>query len=85
VQTDIKEAVFVGHRDQLVACGSDCGHVFVYEADSGALVKMLAADDDVANCVQPHPVQAVLATSGIETAVKLWSPTVRRVGWVPCI
>ncbi len=30
VQTDIKEAVFLGGNDEFVACGSDCGHVFIY-------------------------------------------------------
>eukprot|EP00877_Chromochloris_zofingiensis_P010684 jgi/Chrzof1/586/Cz01g21100.t1 len=74
VQTDIKESVFVGHGDQMVACGSDDGRVFIYDADTGVPVKVLDADDDVANCVQCHPAQPVLATSGIEQVVKLWSP-----------
>ena len=30
--TDIKEAVFLGRDDELVACGSDDGHVFIYNA-----------------------------------------------------
>lgn len=76
VQTDIKESVFVGHGDQMVACGSDDGRVFIYDADTGVPVKVLDADDDVANCVQCHPAQPVLATSGIEQVVKLWSPLV---------
>lgn len=54
--------------------GSDCGHVFIYEAKSGRVVRVLDADDDVANCVQAHPVLPVLATSGIESVVDLWSP-----------
>ena len=59
----------------VTACsGSDDGRVFIYEADSGALVRALTADDEVANCVCPHPHEAVLATSGIETAVRLWAP-----------
>lgn len=32
VQTDIKEAVFVGLDDSLVACGSDDGMLFIYKA-----------------------------------------------------
>ena len=27
------------------------------------------------NCVQPHPTDPILATSGIDYDVKLWSPT----------
>lgn len=32
METDIKEAVFLGQTDDLVACGSDEGKVFIYEA-----------------------------------------------------
>lgn len=32
VQTDIKECIFVGCNDALVACGSDDGDVFIYNA-----------------------------------------------------
>jgi WD40 repeat protein len=35
VQTDIKEAVFLGADDALVACGSDDGRVFIYEGATG--------------------------------------------------
>jgi hypothetical protein len=50
VQTDIKESVFLGRGDGLVACGSDDGRVFIYDAGSGALVKALEADDDGGGC-----------------------------------
>lgn len=40
-------------------------------------MRVLDADEDVANCVQAHPTQAVLATSGIEPVVKIWSPGVQ--------
>lgn len=73
-QTDIKEAVFVGRGDQLVACGSDDGRVFIYSAETGEVLRVLEADEDVANCVQCHPTLPVLATSGIESVVRLWSP-----------
>jgi WD and tetratricopeptide repeat-containing protein 1 len=35
LQTDIKEAVFLGKNDELVACCSDDGRVFIYRADTG--------------------------------------------------
>jgi hypothetical protein len=35
VQTDIKEAVFLGQDDVLVACGSDDGYVFIYNSHTG--------------------------------------------------
>ena len=35
VQTDIKEATFMGGNDELVAAGSDDGRVFIYDAETG--------------------------------------------------
>ena len=55
VQTDIKEAIFIGHNDELVAAGSDDGFVFIYDTVTGQVVKILQADEDVANCVQVVP------------------------------
>lgn len=74
MQTDIKEVVFLGQGDQLVAAGSDDGRVFIYDAASGTPLCCLEADEDVANCVQGHPHDCVLATSGIESCVRLWGP-----------
>ena len=34
VQTDIKEAQWLGADDDFVACGSDCGRVFIYRTVS---------------------------------------------------
>lgn len=36
--------------------------------------RVLDADADVANCVQPHPRLPVLATSGIEKVIRTWAP-----------
>jgi len=52
VQTDIKEAIFMGSHDDLVAAGSDDGSVFIYDAVTGQVVNILQADEDIANCVQ---------------------------------
>lgn len=74
VQTDIKEASFLGCGDALVAAGSDDGRCYIYDAATGGALRALDADEDVCNCVQPHPSLPVLATSGIGHAVKLWAP-----------
>jgi WD40 repeat protein len=55
VQTDIKEASFLGPDAALVAAGSDDGRVFVYNSLTGELLRTVNADDDIANCCQPHP------------------------------
>ena len=73
-RTLIKEAVFLGENDEFVAAGSDSGHVYVYETETGECVSTFDADEDITNCVRPHPFMPVIATSGIEDTVKVWTP-----------
>ena len=74
MQTDIKEAVFLGKNDEFIASGSDDGWVYLYEASTGACLRVLHADADVVNCIRPHPFLPMVATSGIDSTVKIWSP-----------
>ena len=42
----------------------------------GEILQMLRADRQIANCVEPHPQEAlVLATSGLQHSAKIWAPT----------
>ncbi|KAI3460063.1 hypothetical protein Pfo_016726 [Paulownia fortunei] len=72
--TDIKQASFVGQRGEYVASGSDDGRWFIWEKKTGRLLKMLHGDDAVVNCVQCHPYDCVIATSGIDSTIKIWTP-----------
>ncbi|KAL7689296.1 putative WD40/YVTN repeat-like-containing domain superfamily, WD40-repeat-containing [Plasmopara halstedii] len=74
VQTDIKEAVFFGKNDAYIIAGSDDGRALVWDKFTGELVNAIKADADIVNCIQPHPFDACLATSGIENVIRLWSP-----------
>jgi len=71
--TDIKEAVFFGSDDSFVMCASDSGAVAVYD-EVGEVVCYLESDETIANCVRPHPSLPIIATSGIDDTVKIWSP-----------
>ncbi|XP_055524340.1 DDB1- and CUL4-associated factor 6-like [Wyeomyia smithii] len=71
-RTVIKQANFWGNN--YIMSGSDCGHVFTYERATGRLVMLMEADQHVVNCVQPHPTLPILATSGIDYDIKVWSP-----------
>ncbi|KAL8575620.1 hypothetical protein ACOMHN_028641 [Nucella lapillus] len=71
-RTMIKESNFWG--DQVVMSGSDCGRIFVWDRDSTQLIMLLEADRHVVNCLQPHPFDPILASSGIDYDVKIWSP-----------
>ncbi|VEN50949.1 unnamed protein product [Callosobruchus maculatus] len=72
--TDIKEANFLGEDGQYVCAGSDEGFIFIWERRRADIVTVLSGDVSIVNCVQPHPTACFLASSGIDAAVKLWSP-----------
>lgn len=57
---------------------SDDGNFFVWERDSGMISAIYQADELIVNCVQPHPYECLLATSGIDHEVRLWSPQMRE-------
>lgn len=61
---------------QYVVAGSDDGSFFIWERDTTNIVRVLRGDDSIVNCLQPHPTQCLLATSGIDPVVRLWSPRV---------
>ena len=73
--TDIKEANFFGNDGQFVIAGSDDGSFFVWERKTSNLVHVMHADDSIVNCLQPHPSVCMLASSGIDPYVRLWSPS----------
>ncbi|KAK6938093.1 WD40 repeat [Dillenia turbinata] len=75
VGTDIKQASFLGQRGEYIASGSDDGRWFIWEKRSGRLIKMLLGDEAVVNCIQSHPFDCAIATSGIDNTIKLWTPT----------
>ncbi|XP_011012679.1 PREDICTED: WD and tetratricopeptide repeats protein 1 isoform X2 [Populus euphratica] len=75
VGTDIKQASFLGQRGDYVASGSDDGRWFIWEKHTGRLIKMLLGDEAVVNCIQCHPFDCVVATSGIDNTIKIWTPS----------
>ena len=72
--TDIKEANFFGTEGEYIVAGSDDGSFFVWEKHSTNLKSILKGDDSIVNCLQPHSSVCLLATSGIEPVIRLWSP-----------
>ena len=76
--TDIKEATFFA-GDSFVLAASDSGNVLVYD-ESAELVCALESDSMIANCVRPHPKLPVIATSGIDDTIKIWSPLFSTTG-----
>ncbi|XP_073522629.1 DDB1- and CUL4-associated factor 6 isoform X4 [Phyllobates terribilis] len=71
-RTMIKEASFWGKN--FVISGSDCGHIFIWDRHTTEHLMLLEADNHVVNCLQPHPYDPILASSGIDYNIKIWSP-----------
>ncbi|XP_024081952.1 WD and tetratricopeptide repeats protein 1-like isoform X1 [Cimex lectularius] len=72
--TDIKEANFFGSDGQFIVAGSDDGSIFIWDRKTTNNIRILKGDSSIVNCLQPHPTYCLLATSGIEHVVRLWSP-----------
>ncbi len=72
----VKQVVFMGGRSDYVISGSDCGHIFIWNTHTAEVVQLLKADEVGAiNCLAPHPVLPILATSGLENDAKIWQPS----------
>lgn len=72
-RTMIKEATWWGNN--YVLSGSDCGHIFGWHRETGRLILLLEADRHVVNCIQPHPHEPLIASSGIDYDIKIWTPS----------
>ncbi|KAF2663878.1 WD40 repeat-like protein [Microthyrium microscopicum] len=69
-----KDVNFYGLNDEYVVSGSDCGNLFIWDKKTSRLVNILQGDNEVVNVVQPHPYEPMLAVSGIDSTVKIFSP-----------
>ncbi|SPP85256.1 DDB1- and CUL4-associated factor 8 [Drosophila guanche] len=71
----IKGVNFFGPRSEYVISGSDCGHIFFWDKNTESIINHMKGDmAGVVNCLEPHPWMPVLATSGLEHTVKIWTP-----------
>jgi len=70
----VKDVNFLGPNDEFVASGSDDGNFFIWEKDSGKLHGIYEGDGNIVNVIEGHPYLPLIAVSGIDTTVKLFSP-----------
>ena len=54
--------------------GSDDGKFFIWDKESANIVSIYEGDDAIVNCLQCHPTECIIASSGIDPSVKLWEP-----------
>lgn len=66
--------------------GSDDANLFFWDRLTTNVIKVRKGDQLTVNCAQSHPFDCLLATSGIDSTVKLWEPApeVRRLKLFPC-
>ncbi|KAL9061570.1 MAG: hypothetical protein Q9162_000102 [Coniocarpon cinnabarinum] len=69
----VKDVNFYGLNDEYVVSGSDSGHLFIWDKASGELLNILEGDGEVVNVVQGHPYEPMLAVSGIDHSIKIFS------------
>ncbi|XP_010918155.1 uncharacterized protein [Elaeis guineensis] len=70
----VKGVSFFGPNCEYVTSGSDCGRIFIWRKRDGELLRAMEGDKYVVNCIEPHPYGTVIASSGIENDVKIWTP-----------
>ncbi|KAI9681443.1 MAG: hypothetical protein M1817_002727 [Caeruleum heppii] len=70
----VKDVNFFGLQDEYVVSGSDCGNLFIWDRRTTQLVNILEGDGEVVNVVQGHPYEPMLAVSGIDHTIKIFSP-----------
>ena len=48
--------------------------MLLWETSTTNLIEAWQGDESIVNCLQPHPSSCMVATSGIDPVVRLWSP-----------
>nr|XP_036228049.1 DDB1- and CUL4-associated factor 8 isoform X2 [Bactrocera oleae] len=72
----IKGVNFFGPNSEYVISGSDCGNIFFWDKNTEAILNFMPGDTmGVVNCLEPHPSIPVLATSGLDSSIKIWTPS----------
>ncbi|QRV87975.1 WD repeat protein [Ceratobasidium sp. AG-Ba] len=71
----VKDVNFLGPNDEFVTSGSDDGNWFLWSKKSGSLLGIWEGDGEVVNMVEGHPFLPIVATSGIDSTIKIFEPT----------
>jgi nuclear receptor interaction protein len=68
----VKDVNYYGLDDEYIVSGSDDGHFFIWDRKTGEVVNILKGDGEVVNVVTGHPIEPMLAVSGIDSTVKIF-------------
>jgi len=71
----VKGVNFYGSRSEYIISGSDCGNMFMWEKESARILNFSEGDTGgVVNVLEPHPEFPTIATSGLDSEIKIWTP-----------
>lgn len=73
----VKDVNYFGLDDEYVVSGSDDGNLFIWDRKTSQLINILEGDGEVVNVVQGHPFETMMAVSGIDHTIKIFSPDSR--------
>jgi len=74
----VKSVSFYGDNDEFILSGSDCGRLFFWDKWSAEMINFGVGDaGGVVNSILPHPKTEHIATSGLDSDVKIWAPSHR--------
>jgi nuclear receptor interaction protein len=73
----VKDVNFFGLDDEYIVSGSDDGNLFIWDRKTTQLVNIVEGDGEVVNVAQGHPYETMLAVSGIDHTIKIFSPDAR--------
>uniref|UniRef100_A0A1B6HPH4 Uncharacterized protein n=1 Tax=Homalodisca liturata TaxID=320908 RepID=A0A1B6HPH4_9HEMI len=72
----VKGVNFFGPRSEFIVSGSDCGNIFFWDKNTESIVQWMRGDEEgVVNCLEPHPQVPIIATSGLDSDIKIWVPS----------
>lgn len=74
----VKDVNYYGLNDEYVVSGSDCGRLFIWDKKTAELINILDGDGEVVNVIQGHPYEPMIACSGIDHTIKIFSPDERK-------
>ncbi|KAL9891292.1 uncharacterized protein ACN427_009896 [Glossina fuscipes fuscipes] len=75
-QQTIKGVNFFGPNCEYIISGSDCGNIYYWDKNTEAILNFMPGDVvGVINCLEPHPSVPILATSGLDDSIKIWTPS----------
>jgi nuclear receptor interaction protein len=73
----VKDVNYFGLDDEYIVSGSDDGNLFIWDRKTTQLVNILEGDGEVVDVAQGHPYETMLAVSGIDHTIKIFSPDAR--------